>query len=73
VQRVTVKTTSMKVLIVKPPIGTSRPLGHLKVGMVYDLPPALASYLVTERFAIFERRSETNPKHPPPVDRRRKR
>ena len=40
--------------------------------MVYDVPATLASYLVAERFAIFERRSEKNPKRIPVVDRREK-
>lgn len=41
--------------------------------MVYDAPATLASYLVAERFAIFERRNGGSSKSTPRVERRKKR
>ena len=66
-------STTVRVLIIKPPIGESEGLGHLRVGRVYDVPAGLASYLVSEKFAIFERRSEDRPEKRPTPDRRKKR
>ena len=63
----------MKILIVSTPVGISKALAELKVGAVYDVPPLIASQLVAERFAIFERRSDLNPQRIPIVDRRKTR
>jgi hypothetical protein len=41
-------------------------------GQVYDLPSALAGYLVTEGFGMFEMRSEQQAQMSVEADRRRK-
>lgn len=60
--------------MLKQPIGSLQgvSLRWYRPGHVYDLPAALAAYLVTEGFAIVEMRSEQNLQSPVEHDRRRK-
>jgi hypothetical protein len=63
-----------KILIVRQPIGTVHgvALKWYRPGQVYDLPSALAAYLVTEGFGMFEMRSEQQAPMWVEADRRRK-
>jgi hypothetical protein len=64
----------MKVRITRQPVGMIQGVGlnHYRLGEVYELPPALAEYLVVERFAIFEMRDRDKPPEPVAVERRRR-
>ena len=50
----------MKILVLRQPIGTvlGVSMKWYRPGHVYDLPAALAQYLVAEGFALVEMRSE---------------
>lgn len=63
----------MRVRITRQPLGAVQgvSLKHYRAGEVYELPPALAEYLVMERFAIFEMRDRDKPAVPVAQDRRR--
>ena len=54
----------MKVRILHQPIDPPREkaLEHYRVGLVYDLPPFIASYLVAEGLAVETRRVLKSPK-----------
>lgn len=60
--------------MLRQPIGTLQgvSLRFYRPGNVYDLPASLASYLVTEGFAIVEMRTESNMRSLGERDRRRK-
>ena len=60
--------------ITRQPLGTVQgmSLKHYRPGEVYELPPALAEYLVMEKFAIFEMRDRDKPAVPVAEDRRRR-
>lgn len=60
--------------MLRQPIGTVQgvALRYYRPGQVYDLPVTLASYLVTEGYAIVEMRSEQNMNVAIERDRRRK-
>jgi hypothetical protein len=64
----------MKVRITQRPDGIINGLSlkHYRPGEVYDLPPAIAEYLVMENCAIFEMRDHERPSVPVAVDRRRR-
>jgi hypothetical protein len=63
----------VKVRIVKQPTGSANGLSlrYYRVGKVYDVPAALASYLVAEGFAEIEMRNSGGP--PPAAERRKTR
>jgi hypothetical protein len=63
----------MKVLVLQQPIGTVQgvSLKWYRPGQVYDLPAALAAYLVTEGFAMVEMRCED--RRPSSVETERRR
>lgn len=65
--------TCVKILILRQPVGIVQgvALKWYRPGLVYDLPAALAAYLVTEGFGLVEMRSEQRPS-PVEPDRRRK-
>ena len=60
--------------MLRQPIGTVQgvALRYYRPGQVYDLPVTLASYLVAEKYAIVEMRSEQNMNVVIERDRRRK-
>jgi hypothetical protein len=64
----------VKIFVLRQSIGTVQgvSLRWYRPGQVYDLPPELAMYLVTEGFAIVEMRSEQSLPIPLEQDRRRK-
>ena len=64
----------MRVRITRQPLGTVQgmSLKHYRPGEVYELPPALAEYLVMEKFAILEMRDRDKPAVPVAEDRRRR-
>jgi hypothetical protein len=64
----------MRVLMLRQPIGTLQgvALKWYRPGQVYDLPSALASYLVTEGFGLIEMRSEERRLSSFETERRRK-
>ena len=64
----------MKVRIVRRPQGVIQgvSLKYYRTGEVYDLPPALAEYLVMEQYAILEMRDPDKPPVPVDVERRRR-
>jgi hypothetical protein len=64
----------MRVRITRQPPGFIQGLSlkHYRAGEVYELPPALAEYLVMEQFAIFEMRDRDKPAVPAAEDRRRR-
>lgn len=64
----------MKVRVLRQPIGTvlGVALRWYRPGQVYDLPAALAAYLVTEGFAMVEMRSEDRRPSSIETERRRK-
>jgi hypothetical protein len=63
----------VKIRIVRQPVGDVNgvAVSHYLPGHVYDVVPKLASYLVSEGFAFFERRNLDKQKAPK-VDRRKK-
>jgi hypothetical protein len=63
----------MRVRILRQPTGfvNGVSLKHYHAGEVYDLPPALAEYLVIEEYAMFEMRDQLRRHLPVAVDRRR--
>ena len=63
----------MKILILRQPRGVIHgvALKWYRPGLVYDLPAALAAYLVTEGFGLVEMRSEQ--RRPCTVERDRRR
>jgi hypothetical protein len=64
----------MKVRISRRPQGVVQgvSLQHYRPGEVYDLPPALAEYLVMEGFAILEMRDHDKPRVDVRFERRRR-
>ena len=64
----------MRVRITRQPMGIIQgvSLRHYRPGEVYELPPALAEYLVMERYAIFEMRVREKLPMPVAEDRRRR-
>jgi hypothetical protein len=64
----------MRVRITRRPLGVVHGLSlqHYRPGEVYDLPPALAEYLVIEDYAILEMRDPDKAPVPVPVERRRR-
>jgi hypothetical protein len=65
----------VKILILRQPFGVLQgvALKWYRPGLVYDLPGALASYLVTEGFGMVEMRSDQQQPSPVEPDRRCKR
>jgi hypothetical protein len=66
--------TCVKILMLRQPCGVLHgvALKWYRPGVVYDLPAALAAYLVTEGFGMVEMRSEQRRPSPVEPDRRRK-
>jgi len=64
----------MKVRIIDRPDGAINgvSLKYYRPGEVYDLPPAIAEYLVMEKCAIFEMRDHERPASEVAVERRRR-
>jgi hypothetical protein len=64
----------VKIRIVRQPVGDVNgvTVSHYLPGHSYDVAPRLASYLVSEGFAFFERRDVDKQKAPPKLDRRKK-
>lgn len=64
----------VKIRIVRQPVGDVNgvSVSHYLPGHAYDVAPKLASYLVSEGFAFFERRDVDKQKAPPKLDRRKK-
>ena len=62
----------MRILILRQPLGIVQgvALKWYRPGIVYDLPAALAAYLVTEGFGMVEMRSEEQRPSPVEPDRR---
>lgn len=52
----------MRIIIVRHPTGTLEGVSLQKyhVGVTYDVPPSLASYLVAEGVAVVEMRDDSN-------------
>ena len=64
----------MRVKITRQPLGTVHgvSLKHYRPGVVYELPPALAEYLVMEGYATLEMRTRETPTAIPKEDRGRR-
>ena len=64
----------MRIRITKrlPEILGEMSLGSYRQGEVYDIPPALAEYLVMQGCAIIEMRDPERPPMPVPVERRQR-
>ena len=64
----------MKVRITRQPFGMIEgvSLHHYRPGVVYEMPPLLAEYLVMERYGIFEMRDRDKPPERVAEERRRR-
>ena len=64
----------MKVRITRQPFGTVQgvSLKHYRLGEVYELPAALAEYLVMEEYAALEMRDREKARVPVAEERRRR-
>ena len=62
----------MRVRITRQPVGFIQgvSLKYYRPGEVYELPPALAEYLVVEKYGIFEMRERDRPV---PIEEERRR
>jgi hypothetical protein len=69
-----VKVGVLKVLMLRQPVGSVQgvSLRWYRPGQVYDLPAALAAYLVTEGFALVEMRADRDLPSRIDGDRRRR-
>ena len=60
----------MKIRIVRHRTDRKSSVEHYRIGLVYDLPPIIANYLVAEGFAVEMRPEQKSPKAQP-VDLRK--
>jgi len=69
-----VKVGALKVFMLRQPVGDVQgvSLRWYRTGQVYDLPAALAAYLVTEGFALVEMRADRDLPNRVDHDRRHK-